>query len=94
MNDYRTEILLDLRRAVRGTMKQDYHQQIRLHRNIGYWLARVHDATERNRWEELFAIELALALPGLHEDYCWDAVRQWIAEAQQVESQEARHDHA
>ena len=81
MNDYRTEILFDLRRAVREVPVADHDRTRALYDNIGFWLREVPDAVERTQWVELFAHELALMIPGLHLDYCRAAVQHWVAES-------------
>lgn len=84
MNDYRTTILFDLYRSVRMIHRGDVEGQTALHLNIGYWLNRVPDVVEQNKWMELFVLELAKTAPGLHEDYLWAAVRKWVGEANEV----------
>lgn len=84
MNDYRTEILLDLRRAVRLIHRDAVDGQQSLHENVGYWLSTVPDVVEQRRWMELFVLELAPLVPGLHEDYLWAAVQGWINDAKGV----------
>lgn len=81
MNDYRTTILFDLRRAVRSVPAADHERTRLLYDNIGFWLRAVPDVVEQKRWMELFTMELALSIPGLHEDYCRAAVKGWVAES-------------
>lgn len=78
MNDYRTDILFDLRRSIRTIHPTDSERQQLLHENLGFWLAQVSDVVEQRQWMELFALELVKTIPGLHEDYVWAALRNMI----------------
>jgi hypothetical protein len=84
MIDYRTDILFDLRRAIRTIHPTDTERQKLLHENLGYWLSQVTNPVEQMQWMELCVLELAKTAPGLHEDYLWAAVRKWIGEANEV----------
>lgn len=86
MNDYRTTILFDLRRAIVTMRQTDTDGQQLLHANLGFWLAQVPDVVEQRQWMELCVLELARTLPGLHEDYIWAALRKWVGEAKEVTS--------
>jgi len=82
MNDYRTEILFDLRRAIRTIHPTDTERQKLLHENLGFWLLQVTDVVEQRQWMELFVLEFVKTIPGIHEDYVWAAMRNMLYAAQ------------
>lgn len=86
MNDYRTTILFDLRRAVIFIRREDVEGTELLYGNIGFWLNQVPDIVEQNKWMELFVIEMAKTVPGLHEDYLYAALQKFMDDAKAVQS--------
>ena len=78
MNGYLTTILFDLRRRLNHVPIADHEGQASLHDNIGAWLREIGDTVERQQWIELFSLEIRLAVPGLHADYCRAAVMAWM----------------
>ena len=82
MNDYRTDILFDLRRAITRIRPTDTERQKLLHDNLGFWLAQVTDAAEQAQWMELCVLEFMQTIPGIHEDYVRAAMRGMIEAAQ------------
>lgn len=82
MNDYRTDILFDLCRAIRTIHPTDTERQKLLHENLGFWLLQVTDVVEQRQWMELFVLEFVKTIPGIHEDYVWAAMRNMLYAAQ------------
>lgn len=81
MNDYRTDILFDLRRSIRTIHPTATERQKLLHENLGFWLLQVTDAVEQRQWMELFVLEFVQTIPGIHEDYVWAAMRNVVEQA-------------